>query len=70
VTFHIPPENDMYYPYRIVLHENISKLIPLSIKQIGSITQTWVLQGFLQGLTSMTTNLNQQSPPLALMETL
>ena len=26
----------------------------------------WV---FLQGLTSMTTNLNQQSPPLALMET-
>jgi hypothetical protein len=36
VTFHIPLENDMYYPYRIVLPTNISKLIPLSIKQ------TWV----------------------------
>jgi hypothetical protein len=34
------------------------------------ILTTFVLQGFLQGLTSMTTNLNQQSPPLALMETL
>jgi hypothetical protein len=37
---------------------------------ISSITKTFVLRGFLQGLTSMTTNLNQQSPPLALMETL
>ena len=29
-----------------------------------------MLRVFLQGLTSMTTNLNQQSPPLALMTTL
>jgi hypothetical protein len=31
---------------------------------------TRIATEFLQGLTSMKTNLNQQSPPLALMETL
>jgi hypothetical protein len=73
--FHIPPKwHDMYYPSRIVLPTNISKLIPLYIKQ------TWVhypnlcatrnsLPDFLQGLTSMTTNpINQQY--LVLMDTL
>ena len=29
-------------------------------KKLGSITQSFMLSGFLQGLTSMTTNLNQQ----------
>jgi hypothetical protein len=33
--------------------------------KLGSITQTFVLLGFLQGLTSMTTNLDQQQQGVA-----
>ena len=46
------------------------KWVIFTSNNLGSITQTFVLRGFLQGLTSMTINLNQQYPPLALMETL
>jgi hypothetical protein len=47
VTFHILLEmNDMYYPYIIVFPANISKLIPLSIKQ------TWFLYPNLGSPTS------------------
>jgi hypothetical protein len=50
----------MYYPSRIVLPSNILKHIPLYIKQTWVHYQAFVLPDFLQGLTSMTTNLNNQ----------
>jgi hypothetical protein len=58
------------HAYLLLINNDKTIMSHIYIKQIGSITQTFVLLVFLQGLTSMTTNLNQQSPPLALMATL
>ena len=62
----ISPLGDQFgvHPYLLLINHEKTIMSHIYIKNLGSITQTFVLQGFLQGLTSMTTNLNQHKLPI------
>ena len=72
----ILPQEDHFgvHPYLLLInHEKKNNKSYLHQTLLGPLPKNlcyFVLWVFLQGLTSMTTNLNQQSPPLALMATL